>query len=177
MLVSACIFAALVSGCSLRADEPEGSEMLFVREEGKRAAIYLMSHDGGQVRRLVEGKAARWSPDGTRFAYLVDEDEDRRYGGTSLWVMNPDTGGRRRVVSGNRDVGIYSFAWAPDGVRLAYTDGSQVFVVNTKTGDAELISIDVALDGPMDWFPGRSGAHRFHNLLVEDPGRPEWRRA
>jgi len=41
VLVSICIVGVLVSGCSLRADRSDGSDILFVREKG--SAIYLMS--------------------------------------------------------------------------------------------------------------------------------------
>lgn len=68
-----CIIGALSSSCSFRDEQPRGSDILFVRDEAKGSAIYLMSDDGREVRRLAEGNAARWSPDGTRFAYRVDE--------------------------------------------------------------------------------------------------------
>jgi len=61
----------LVSGCSLTNDAA-GDEILFVRETAEGTAIYLMSHDGREVRRLVEGTSPRWSPDGSR---EVDADD------------------------------------------------------------------------------------------------------
>jgi dipeptidyl aminopeptidase/acylaminoacyl peptidase len=122
----------LLSGCAIRGGDSESDEILFVRGEGKRAAIYLMSADDGAARRLVNANAARWSPDGSRFAYRVDDYGETSRSGTSLWLMNPDTGERRRIVDRrNEDLGVYSFAWAPDGQRLAYTDSHHVFVLDS----------------------------------------------
>jgi len=149
VLVSVCI-AALVSGCSWT-EESARDEILFVRETAKGAAIYLISNDGRDVRRLVEGTSPRWSPDGSRFAYVVNDYEKTRYCGTSVWVMNPDPEARRRVVNAESGVLVCSLAWAPDGVRLAYSAGFEVVVVNTETGATEVVSLDLGLDGPMDW--------------------------
>lgn len=145
-----CVAAVLVSGCAWT-EESARDEILFVRETAKGEAVYLMSIDSRDVRRLVEGTSPRWSPDGSRFAYVVDDYEKTRYCGTSIWVMNPDTGARRRVA--NSESGVCSLAWAPDGVRLAYSAFDRVVVVNTETGATEAVSLDVALDGPMDWSP------------------------
>lgn len=94
-----CATVVLLSACSVTNDSA-GDEILFVRETGEGAAIYLMSHDGREVRRLVDGTSPRWSPDGSRFACTVDyEGAETRYCGTSVWVMNPDTEARRRVAN------------------------------------------------------------------------------
>ncbi len=68
-------------------------------------------------------------------------------------MLNPDTGEKRRVVRADLDRSVFSFGWAPDGVRLAYSDLTRIFVVNTETYDVRLISIDVLVDGPLDWSP------------------------
>ncbi len=149
-LTIAFVAAVLVSGCSWT-EESVSDEILFVRETAKGAAVYLMSDDGGEVRRLVEGTSPRWAPDGSRFAYIVDDYEKTRYCGTSVWMMNSDTRARRRVANLESGLLACSLAWAPDGVRLAYSTPSQVVVVNTETGATEVVSLDVALDGPMDW--------------------------
>jgi len=164
-----CIVGALSSGCSFRDEQPRGSDILYVRDEAKGSAIYLMSDDGREVRRLVEGNAARWSPDGTRILYRVDEMGDGRYHGTSLWVLNPETGEKRRVVRGDLDGGVYSFGWAPDGVRIAYSNLTRVFILNTETYDLKLFSIEGLVDGPLDWSPdGREiivSAHLSSKIL------------
>lgn len=145
-LVAICLVALLAPGCSLQEDGRSG-DILFVRESRPGvSAIYLMSDDGTDVRRLVAGDSPRWSPDGTRFAYTAENE----HGNASVWVMNPETREKRLIVV----EGAWCCpAWAPDGVRLAYTDGRRTLVVNTETRDAELVSIDFVVDGPLDWSP------------------------
>jgi hypothetical protein len=145
LLLGICL-ASLATGCSLRNDGRSG-DILFVRERPiGNTAIYLMSDEGSDVRRLVAGDSPRWSPDGTRFAYTAENE----HGNASVWVMNPETREKRLIVV----EGAWCCpAWAPDGVRLAYTDGRSTFVVNTATRDAERVSIDFAVDGPLDWSP------------------------
>lgn len=145
LLVCACLVAPLASGCSLRGDESDGDEILFVREETDGAAIHLLPDDGEEARRLVAGDSPRWSPDGSRFAYIV-RDEQR---GTSVWAMDPDTEETHRVASADS---VVAFDWAPDGVRLAHTDHQRIVVVNTETGESEPVAIDYFVHG-LDWSP------------------------
>ena len=65
--------------------------------------------------------------------------------------MNADTGARRRVANVESGLLVCSLAWAPDGVRLAYSTVSQIVVVNTQTGATEVVSLDFGIDSPMDW--------------------------
>jgi Tol biopolymer transport system component len=188
LFASACMVVAVASGCSLLDDEPDDGEIVFVRETAQGEAIYLMSDDGRDVRRLVEGTSPRWSPDGRRLAYIVDDDGKTRYTGTSVWVMNADNGDRRRVVSAEA---VWALAWAPDGVRLAYSDPARlgIFVVDTETGQTELVSIELPVVDGLDWSPDgrellvsggnvraldvRSGAERYvaPPRLSTDDGR------
>jgi Tol biopolymer transport system component len=65
---------------------------------------------GPSAKRLTTDRHSarpRWSPDGTRLAYLSS---------TSLWVMDGDGSGRRRVAA----VATGGASWSPDGRWLAY---------------------------------------------------------
>ena len=57
----------------------------------------------------------RFSPDSRRIAYLHQE-----RGLNSLWVVNIDGSGRRRVVQEENDSSPDHFCWSPDGKSLAY---------------------------------------------------------
>lgn len=89
-------------------------------------------------------------------------------------MLNPDTGEKRRVVRADLDRSVFSVGWAPDGVRLPYSDLTRIFVVNTETYDVRLISIDVLVDGPLDWSPdGREiivSAHLSSKILNVQSG-------
>jgi Tol biopolymer transport system component len=58
----------------------------------------------------------RFSPDSRRIAYLH---QDR--GKNSVWVVNIDGSGRRRVLDEENDVSPDQVCWSPDGKSLAYT--------------------------------------------------------
>ena len=77
----------------------------------------------GKRRRLVrvhtedaEGGFPSWSPNGRWIAY-VDDGDDRPRG---LWVVRPNGRGLHRVAAGWG----FSYAWAPDGRKLALVSGS-----------------------------------------------------
>ncbi|MFQ5927555.1 MAG: TolB family protein, partial [Terriglobia bacterium] len=56
---------------------PDGTEIIYTRRwidkvnDRRKSAIWIMNADGGKNRFLVEGSSPRWSPDGTRVAYLA----------------------------------------------------------------------------------------------------------
>jgi dipeptidyl aminopeptidase/acylaminoacyl peptidase len=76
----------------------------------------------------VSSSSPRWSPDGTRLAFLSARDGGR----TQIWVM-ARTGGDARQVS-RLDNGASAFEWSPDGTR---------FVCLTRTGPAPSKNSDV----------------------------------
>jgi Tol biopolymer transport system component len=84
-------------------------------------AIHEIRADGtGQ--RQVGGRGAigfALSADGSRFAFLRPGSTD-----TSLWVMNRDGSGERRLVAGNGEqiVTDVPLAWSPSGDAIAYTE-------------------------------------------------------
>src|SRR6201999_399639 len=57
---------------------PDGKQIVFTRRwvdkmnDKFESALYIMNADGSRQRFLVKGSGARWSPDGTRIAYLAD---------------------------------------------------------------------------------------------------------
>jgi WD40-like Beta Propeller Repeat len=124
-------------------------DVLFVRD----GAIYAMPPEGGAERRVVEGHSPRWSPDGARFAYLADETGDPDGGeGTSLWVLESGDGGRRRVLGG-KELGVDGFAWAPDGTRLAVSDGLGISIASLDGGAPNRLSFASELSSSLDWSP------------------------
>jgi dipeptidyl aminopeptidase/acylaminoacyl peptidase len=100
---------------------PDGQRIVFTRiwidqMKDKRASmLWLMDADGSRSRQLVEGGDARWSPDGSRIAYLAEAE-----GKQQLWVRYMDAEGLRvQVTRGSEAPGM--FRWSPDGKQLAFT--------------------------------------------------------
>ena len=93
----------------------------FRGDEVSTRDLYTMRSDGRAKRRLATAAyAPSWSPDGRRLVFA-------RYTDSSLWIVNADGTGLRRLVEGN------SPAWSPDGHSIAFTkwtgDYSEVFIV------------------------------------------------
>lgn len=105
---------------------PDGTKIAFTRQFCPTYCfrrIIVMNADGTGVRQLTFGTEAlaipdnhspAWSPDGTRIAYIAEDD------GALLYVVNADGSGRRKLT---RDVVTYIFdpVWSPDGREIAFT--------------------------------------------------------
>ena len=82
-------------------------------ERQKRGGIGIARADGSNPRRLADGFAPAWSPDGRRIAFEAGGNTRRQ-----LWVMDPD-GSNQRQLSG--DEGLErNIRWSPSGDRIAY---------------------------------------------------------
>lgn len=79
-----------------------------------------------------------FSPDGTTIVYL---DRPRiqgwTFGAGSIWLMDADGSDPRPLVEGDA---MAWPRWSPDGTRIAYEDGGQIYVVDVATGDADALA-------------------------------------
>ncbi|MCU0622871.1 MAG: S9 family peptidase, partial [Gemmatimonadaceae bacterium] len=108
---------------------PDGKQVVYTRTsvnpltDRSEGALWIMNADGTRARFLTKGTNPRWSPDGTRLAYIADG-EPR---GPQIFVRWMDAEGATsqatRVLEAPSDV-----RWAPDGRSLAFAmfvpDGS-----------------------------------------------------
>ena len=96
--------------------------------------IWLLHLAGGEPRRLTAGpkrdRAPRWSPDGSRLAFLSERGDDKR---PQLYVLPLDGGEPTRLTS-LKD-GASDAEWSPDGTRLVFT--SRVGGYEEPTDEAE----------------------------------------
>ena len=103
---------------------PNGKYVAYVRRsndimsDSSRANVWLASVDGKSHRLLLPSKKSyysiRWSPDGSRLAYLSNEE-----GKPQLYVRWMDTGQTALVT--NVTSNPSNITWSPDGKHIAFT--------------------------------------------------------
>ncbi|MHC6646070.1 prolyl oligopeptidase family serine peptidase [Alteromonas sp. HB246098] len=103
---------------------PNGKHIAYVRRsndimsDSSRANVWLASVDGKSNRPLLSSKKSyysiRWSPDGSRLAYLSNEE-----GKPQLYVRWMDTGQTALVT--NVTSSPSNITWSPDGKYIAFT--------------------------------------------------------
>ncbi|MEG3151538.1 S9 family peptidase [Sphingomonas sp. ZT3P38] len=110
-------------GLSIAADpqiSPDGRTIVYVRRtadvmtDRMQSSLWLIDvASGRQSPFATQGGSPRWSPDGTRIAYVAGDGS-----GSQLFVRWLATGASTRVTSFPGDP--QALAWSPDGTRLAY---------------------------------------------------------
>jgi dipeptidyl aminopeptidase/acylaminoacyl peptidase len=100
---------------------PDGRLIVYTRgwvdklNDARKSSLHIMNADGSRPRALLEGSAARWSPDGSRIAYLA-QGEPR---GTQIWVRYMDAEGAATQITRVTE-SPSAIAWSPDGKWLAF---------------------------------------------------------
>lgn len=108
---------------------PDGTKILYTRtwidqmKDRRQSAIWIMNADGSRNRFLSKGSSPRWSPDGTRFAFL-DEGEPE---GSQLFVRWLDAAEATQITRVEKAPS--NFRWSPDGKTIA-------FAMRTPTDEA-----------------------------------------
>jgi serine/threonine-protein kinase len=105
--------------------------------------IWVMDPDGTNEVRLTRTEEMEWwpswSPDGAYIAYVVVLRRATITAVQDLWVMEADG-------SNKRDLGLCpgvgrcgKLAWSPDGRRVAYAQGTDLWVADLAKGTRELL--------------------------------------
>lgn len=100
---------------------PDGKKIVYVRsrvnvqDDRRDTELWVVNADGSDNRRLMTGgRGVRWSPDGSRIAYVDATDK-----GNQIFVRW--MGAEGNVVQVTRDVlNPYYLNWSPDGKRLSF---------------------------------------------------------
>ncbi|WP_334655537.1 S9 family peptidase [Sphingomonas panaciterrae] len=110
-------------GLSIAADpqiSPDGRTIVYVRRTGDimtdrmQSSLWLIDvASGKQTPFATSGSSPRWSPDGSRIAYVAADGHRAQ-----LFVRWIGSGASTRVTSLPGDPN--SLSWSPDGTRLAY---------------------------------------------------------
>ena len=104
--------------------------ILFARTDGTRYDLYAT--DGLEEIRLTDGGPSNWrprmNPQRTRVAFISNENV-----GPQLYTVARDGSDRRRVTEvplSGADLLELDFAWSPDGTKLLYPGGANLYEVN-----------------------------------------------
>src|SRR5579864_2564061 len=103
---------------------PDGKKIVYVRRfadpmtDKRYSNLWVINSDGSDHRPLTSGNhsnmSPRWSPDGSRIAYLSDVD-----GKQQIYVRWMDTGQSARIT--NLDQSPDAIVWSPDGKMLSFS--------------------------------------------------------
>ena len=100
---------------------PDGKQIVFTRRwvdkmnDKFESALYLMNADGSHQRFLVKGSGARWSPDGTRIAYMAEGEPK----GNQIYVRWMDAEGAVTQVTRVEEPPA-NISWSPDSKSIAF---------------------------------------------------------
>jgi hypothetical protein len=77
----------------------------------------------------------RSSPDGSRIAFLMKDDE----GIVQLWTVAPSDSSVKQLTRNRWDVAS-AFSWSPDGRNIAHVMDNSVFLTDAETGDCQRVT-------------------------------------
>lgn len=103
---------------------PDGKKIVYVRRfadpmtDRRYSNLWVVNSDGTDHRSITTGNhsdaSPRWSPDGTRIAYLSDAD-----GRQQIYLRWMDSGQTARIT--NLEQTPEAIAWSPDGKMLSFS--------------------------------------------------------
>jgi Tol biopolymer transport system component len=125
--------ARLVKNADL---SPDGAWFAFDSITDDREDLFVVRSDGTAQRQLTDDafkdRAPRWSPDGSRIAFLSDG--SGRY---ECWTMLPDGSGATQISQTTGTRWAQAPVWSPDGRSIACnTQGSAPIVIDAESRDA-----------------------------------------
>jgi dipeptidyl aminopeptidase/acylaminoacyl peptidase len=118
-------------------------DTLVIDRDIKMTHLWLWDIEKKEAKRLTEGEFTtgdpRWSPDGTRIAYVTNPTPKADDGDlTDIWILTVATGEKKKLVENAGP--DQSPRWSPDGKWIAYTTADAAGGV--KQSHLNVISVD-----------------------------------
>lgn len=137
-----------------------GERIVFTRQfllENDRNEIWSMNPDGSDAKKIIDGYAASWSPDGQKLIYSVVTD-----GNEDLFTC--DTDGTNNVKLLDSEFNETFPQWSPDGQFILFEQSNQkndinsfeICVLNLSNGEVKELTQNTAFDYGARWSPDGS---------------------
>jgi dipeptidyl aminopeptidase/acylaminoacyl peptidase len=100
---------------------PDGAQIVYTRrwvnqnDDKMESSLWVMNADGSKNRFLTKGSDAKWSPDGTRIAYLADGEPK----GPQVFVRWMTENAATQITQVQHPPS--NLRWSPDGKQIALT--------------------------------------------------------
>jgi dipeptidyl aminopeptidase/acylaminoacyl peptidase len=100
---------------------PDGTQVVYTRrwvnqnDDKMDASLWVMNADGSKNRFLTKGSDAKWSPDGTRIAYIAEGDPK----GSQVFVRWMTENAATQITQVQHAPS--NLRWSPDGKQIALT--------------------------------------------------------
>ncbi|MFZ5879898.1 MAG: hypothetical protein ACOY0R_11055 [Chloroflexota bacterium] len=122
----------------------------FSRGFGFGSETWLTQDDGRTMRLLIADPLhylsfLRWSPDGTRLAFIKIPDSQIPFTVGEVWVVNANGSAPRKIAEADAGHG-YAANWSPDGMRLAFVVRSNPDDSAADLAEGALVSNIVVAD-------------------------------
>ncbi len=155
---------------------PDGSQAAFAWNITGAWEIYtLQLEDGSHPVKISTGEGAkfapRWSPDGSKLAYVLDLDGGENY---DIYIYDSATGQHTNSTPNTPDAITTDYDWSPDGKFLAYCCDKagrfDTYIIPAEGGEPRLIFDQPYPDFSVYWSP--DGAHLA--VVCEAAGQDYW---
>jgi Tol biopolymer transport system component len=136
-----------VIGVPTLAWSPDGEKIAFTSVVGGKPVIGVVGKNGENLKPVVQGYSARWSPDGKQI--LIRHDSESTPSVTSIWVANADGTQPRKVL--DNEAADFGLTWFPDGKSIAFGSErenkkqSEIFRINIDGTGLEKIATEKGL--------------------------------
>jgi TolB protein len=120
--------------------------------------IYTITADGGDIKRLTNDPYQDLSPafsaDGSRIAFTSDRYEVDR--DLDIFTMNPKGTGIKKNVTHTSTASEVMAAWSPDGRKIAFVRGLDIFARNANGTNERQLTEDTESSFSPSWSPDGS---------------------